>query len=91
MGQVRLEFKNKPMPASVAVRRVDATHANALPAYVAAGMPQYPNSDAMAALRLASQITAEDLTPKPGQGGAWELVLDMPVYSVAALSFTCAD
>eukprot|EP01051_Picozoa_sp_SAG22_P011397 SAG22_NODE_1091_length_5589_cov_3.691439_3_plen_170_part_00 len=76
------------MPATVSVRRVDATHANALPAYEAMGRPPYPNGSAIAALKAASALTVEPLVPKAaGTGGAWSVTLQMPIYSVATLSF----
>jgi hypothetical protein len=77
------------MPSSVILRRVDATHANALPTYHAAGEPTYPNASLLAALEKASEIVAETVVPiaSPGIPGAWQLTLDMPAYSVASLSF----
>ena len=85
------------MPARVSVRRVDATHANALPAYVALGSPQYPNATTLRALVQASEFVEEQLVPTRvpptsaqsavGGGGAWQVELTMPAYSVAGLSF----
>ena len=78
---------DKEMPTRVSVRRVDATHANALPAYEAMGRPQYPNASAIAALKEASALVVEVLTPSPAGPGKWSVTLEMPVFSVASLSF----
>jgi len=82
------------MPASVSVRRVDATHANALPTYEAMGRPQYPNASSISALEAASALVVETVVPTPvvidgdkGAGGTWSITLEMPIYSVASLSF----
>jgi hypothetical protein len=78
------------MPSSVTVRRIDSTHANALPTYHAAGEPTYPNASLLAALEKASELVPEVVTPEaaPGVPGAWQISLDMPAYSVASLSFS---
>ena len=89
-------FRGK-MPASVSIRRVDATHGNALPAYEAMGRPQYPNASAVAALKAASELVVELLAPTPvvgeggGGAGAWSITLEMPTYSVASLSFSSSS
>ena len=75
-------------PASATVRRVDAAHANAVPAYIAAGAPEYPNASMIAALMKASSIVAEPLTPVAGPDGTtWSVTMEMPAYSVATVSF----
>ena len=74
-------------PASATVRRVDATHANAVPAYIAAGEPDYPNASMLAALRKASAIVEEPVTPVAGADGTWSVTIEMPAYSVATVSF----
>ena len=85
---VTVHFKGK-VPASVAVRRVDATHGNALPVYEAMGRPQYPNASAIAALKAASMILVQEHDPVPtAGGGGWSIMLEMPIYSVASLSFS---
>lgn len=129
---VTIMFTGK-MPTSVSVRRVDATHANALPTYEASkfprsniqkrqkvlgcrkclsplrhiscligtlmiplsavGAPQYPDMQAIAALKHASALVVETLEPIPvvdasvGGDTGWALSLMMPMYSVASLSF----
>jgi len=86
---VTVSFLGK-MPASVSVRRVDATHGNALPTYEAMGRPQYPNASAIAALKTASALVVESVAPTAGVGDAgttWSVTLEMPIYSVASLSF----
>jgi len=85
---VTITFSNGgAMPDSVAVRRVDATHANALPAYAAAGEPDYPNATMVAALIKASELVVEQVVPTAAAGGAWSVMLQMPIFSVASLSF----
>jgi len=84
---VTITFSGSAMPASVTVRRVDEAHANALPLYTAIGAPQYPNSTAITALKQASELVKESLIPTPGKDGAWSLSLNMPIYSVASISF----
>jgi hypothetical protein len=66
---------------------VDATHANALPLYLAAGAPQYPNASTVAALKQASEFVVEHVPTSAVAGGAWSITLQMPMYSVASLSF----
>jgi hypothetical protein len=59
------------------------------------GSPQYPNTSAITALKAASALVAEPLhpvavgAPTEGEGGAgaWSITLEMPMYSVASLSF----
>jgi hypothetical protein len=86
---VTIVFTGRKIPATVAVRRVDATHANALPTYKAMGSPQYPNASEIATLKAASAIVAESLTPTAAAetSGGWSVTLAMPMYSVASLSF----
>ena len=86
--RVTVSFRGK-MPARVSVRRVDATHGNALPAYEVMGRPQYPNASAIAALKAASALVVDAVTPSPtpASPGYWSVVIEMPIYSVASLSF----
>ena len=58
------------------------------------GAPQYPDVQAVAALKRASALVVEALKPIPvvdasvgGETGSWALSLTMPMYSVASLSF----
>ena len=85
---ITVSFQGK-MPARVLVRRVDATHGNALPAYEAMGRPQYPNATAIALLKAASALVVETVTPTPDPAthGSWSVAMEMPIYSVASLSF----
>ena len=86
---VTIIFTNSQMPSSVTVRRVDWNHSNALPVYHALGAPTYPNASAMAALEKASELVPELLAPEtsPGVPGGWQVLLHMPAYSVASVSF----
>ena len=89
---VTLVFKGGKggMPRQVSVRRVDATHANAIPAYEAMGRPQYPNASAITALKAASALVVEQVTPVAGTGaaaGLWSVTMEMAAFSVASLSF----
>ena len=84
---VTVVFKGKIMPSKVSVRRVDESHANALPAYEAMGRPQYPTASEIAALKEASALVVEVLTPTPAGSGKWAVTLEMPTFSVASISF----
>ena len=88
-ASVTIVFTGSKMPATVSIRRVDATHANVMPAYHAAGSPDYPNATLMAALAKASEIIVESVQPKQSSSkpGAWEIALQMPAYAVASVSF----
>lgn len=89
---VTIRFEGRlPAGQRVDLRRVDATHANALPLYHAMGAPAYPNATALAALQQASAVRVERVVPVADGEGAWKLRVVMPAFSVAALSFELAS
>jgi xylan 1,4-beta-xylosidase len=55
-----LKFEGVPADAAVTIERVDATHGNPMPTYVAMGRPQYPTPKQVEEMNAASALGAPE-------------------------------
>ncbi len=51
-----LKFEGVPADSPVTIERVDATHGNPMPTYVAMGRPQYPTPKQVEEMNAASAL-----------------------------------
>lgn len=81
---VCVEFDGSRVPSAAVVRRVDATHANALPAFIKQGAPPYPTPAQLKALAAASELAPERVAPDQTAKG-WRVCVPMPPFGVATI------
>lgn len=84
---VRVEGVSRP--ATAAVTRIDADHANPKRAWQAMGQPEYPTRAQIAALNVASELNAEVLETQMS-AGAVTFTIQLPPLSVAVVSLPMA-
>jgi xylan 1,4-beta-xylosidase len=78
---LRLKLKGVAADARTKVERVDETHGNPMPAYVAMGSPTYPTQAQVAALNKASALPA----PEDGKLTNGVLEISLPVNGLALI------
>jgi xylan 1,4-beta-xylosidase len=78
---LRLKLKGVAANARTAIERVDASHGNPMPAYVAMGSPTYPTQAQVAALNKASAMPA----PEEGKLTDGVLEISLPVNGLALI------
>jgi len=82
---VVITLSNVPgqVAANAPIRRIDDTHANALPVWKSAGSPTYPTAALISQMDQASQLVVEQ-TPVASLGnGQYSITVTLPAYGVA--------
>ena len=72
---------------SVALRRVDDSHANALLTYEDLGSPVYPTATQLDQLQDASIVQVESLDVSVVDEDHFEVTIEVPAYGLASISF----
>lgn len=83
----RVRLSGGPRPTAVAIRRIDADHANPKRLWQEMGSPEYPHAVEIEKLRAASLCNAEDL-PWREAVGATDFEIVLPPLSVAAVTLS---
>jgi len=85
---VTITLSNVPsqLGASADIRRIDDTHANALPVWKNAGSPTYPNASLIKQMDTASQLIVEQIPVTSLGGGQYSISLTLPPYGVADIA-----
>jgi xylan 1,4-beta-xylosidase len=71
------------LAATANIRRIDDTHANALPVWQNAGSPTYPNSTLINQMAQSSQLVVEQVAVSSLGNGQYSISVDLPPYGVA--------